>query len=234
MWGYIIDGLLILLLLVFVGIGIGKGFFDSVIGLIGTGISFVASVFLAKHVANFVNKIFNFENFVLEQLDKSNSEGVISFFGGKFTLSNVEVAKFTVWICAVVILFLTILLVIHIIAKLFEAVVNKSVTISGINRVLGLVFGLCRGGAAILVLLCLCSVISQVPVIGTPVYDAIQSTKITKTVYNYVDEFVEKNLTKEKVQQLIDKIVSENDTEGEEEGEEAPETSSKDEIAATR
>ena len=185
MWSYIIDGILILILLVCIAIGIGKGFFDSVIGLIGTGLSLVVSVFAAKHVANFVNKVFNFEDFVLEQLDKNNSEGVISFFGGNFTLSNVECAKFCVWICSVVLLFLSILLVIHIIGKLFEAVVNKSVTISGINRVLGLVFGLARGCATVLVILALCSVLSQVPAIGTPIYDAIQNTKITSNVLHY-------------------------------------------------
>ena len=237
MWSYIIDGLLILILVVCVIIGVSKGLFDSVIGLIGTGVSLIAAVFLAKHVANFVNKIFNFENFVLEKLDASNSEGVISFFGGNFTLSNVEVAKFCVWICSVVILFLCILLVIHVIAKIFESVVNNSPTISGVNRVLGMVFGLARGCAISLVLLALCSVLSQVPVIGTPIYDAIQSTKITSKVYNYVDEFVEKNLTKENIQGLIDKIVSENDTESSDETEEGSQEGSGsggDQLASTR
>ena len=210
MWSYIIDGILILTILICVIIGVSKGFFDSVIGLIGTGLSLVISVFSAKHVANFVNKIFNFEDFVLEQLDKSNSNGVISFFGGKFSISNVECAKFCVWISTVVILFLAILLIIHIIGKLFEAVVNKNVTISGVNRLLGLLFGLARGCAAVVAMLALCSVLAQVPGIGTPIYDAIQSSKITKPVYNYVDDFVEKNLTKENIEGLIDKIISDN------------------------
>ena len=226
MWSYIIDGLLVLILIVCVIIGISKGLFDSIIGLIGTGVSLIASVFLAKHVANFVNKIFNFEEFVLEKLDANNSEGVISFFGGNFTLSNVEVAKFCVWICSVVILFLAILLVIHVIAKIFESVVNNSPTVSGVNRVLGLVFGLARGCVTVLVLLALCSVLSQVPVIGAPLYDAIENTKITGKVYDYVDEFVEKNLTKEKIQDLIDKIVSENDTENNDDTTTTPESES--------
>jgi len=201
------------LFVVCVIIGVCKGLFDSLIGLIGTGVSLIASVFLAKHVAGFINKIFGFEDFVLEKLDANNSDGVISFFGGNFTLSNVEVAKFCVWICAVVILFLTILLVIHIIGKLFEAVVNSRPTLSGVNRVLGLVFGLARGCVTVIALLALCSVLAQVPVIGTPIYDAIQSTKITGKVFDYVDDFVEKNLTKENIQELIDKIASENPTE---------------------
>lgn len=213
MWGYVIDGLLILIILVSTFIGIKKGFFDSVIGLIGTGVSLVASVFLAKHVANLVNKLFNFEDFVLKQLDETNSDGVISFFGDKFSLSNVEVAKFCVWICTVVLLFLTILIVIHVIAKIFEAVVNNSITIGGVNKVLGLLFGLLRGCAIVIVMLALSSVLSQVPAIGKPIYDAIQDTKLTSKVYNYVEDFVENKLTKENIQDLIDKIISDNDKE---------------------
>ena len=217
MWSFIVDGLLILIIAVCVIIGICKGLFDSLISLIGTSVSLVVSVLVGKHIANFINKIFGFEDFVLEKLDAHNSTGVISFFNGSFTLSNVEVAKFCVWICAVVILFLTILLVIHILAKLFESVVNTSPTISGVNRVLGLVFGFLRGGAIVIVLLALCSVLSQVPVIGGPIYDTIDNSKITSGIFNYVDDFVEKKLTKENIQELIDKIMSDNQVETQEE-----------------
>lgn len=217
MWSFIVDGLLILIIAVCVIIGICKGLFDSLISLIGTSVSLVVSVLVGKHIANFINKIFGFEDFVLEKLDAHNSTGVISFFNGSFTLSNVEVAKFCVWICAVVILFLTILLVIHILAKLFESVVNTSPTISGVNRVLGLVFGFLRGGAIVIVLLALCSVLSQVPVIGRPIYETIDNSKITSGIFNYVDDFVEKKLTKENIQELIDKIMSDNQVETQEE-----------------
>lgn len=205
MWGFIVDAIVIIILLICLIVGIAKGFFDSLLSLIGTGLSLVASVFLAKYVANLINKIFNFEQFVLDKLNGSETQFKIF----NIELSNVEIAKFCVWICSVVILFLIIKLVVFVLAKIFESVVTSNQTISGINRVLGMVFGLVKGGVTVIALLALCSLLAQVPVIGDPVYDAIQSSTITSKVFDYVDEFCEKNLTKEKVDDLIDRIVSE-------------------------
>lgn len=213
MWSYIIDGLLILILIICTIVGIVKGLFDSLLGLISTGLALVISVFTAKYVANFINKIFNFEALILKELDGvkaaegSASEGVISIFGTP--LKNADVAKFCVWICSVVIVFLIIKLVIYILAKVFETVTKSNPTITGINRVLGMVFGICKGAVVVVALLALCSVISQVPVLGQTVYSKIEDTKITKSIFKYVDEFVEKNLTEDKIKDIVDKIVSE-------------------------
>ena len=221
MWGYVIDGVLILLLVVSIIVGISKGLIDSILSLVGTGIALLASVFLSKHVANFINKIFNFEDFVLNHLDGAE-EGSMKIFG-VIELNNVEVAKFAVWIASVVILFILIKLVIYIVGKMFEAVIKSSPTVSGINRVLGMIFGAIKGGVMVLVGLALCTLLCQLPFIGGKAYDAIQETKITKGIYNVVEDFVENNLTQEKIQDIIDKIVSDNevpeDNGGEETGE---------------
>ena len=211
MWSYIIDGLLIGIIVVCIIIGIAKGFFDSLMSLLGTGIALLASVFLGKYVANFFNKLFNFEEFMLEKIEESSlvgENGTVEFFKGTFHLQATEVAKFCVWICSVVILFLAIKLVIFIVSKLFEAVIKNSPTVSGINRLLGMIFGALRGAAIVIVLLALSSVVAQVPGIGTNVYDAIQDTAITGKVYNFVEDFVEKNLDEDTIQGLIEKITS--------------------------
>ena len=145
MWSTIIDIALILIIVVSAIIGIVKGLFDSVLSLVGTGIALAVAVFTAKHVSNFLNKIINIEQFVLDKLDASN-EGFVEFFGGKFQYSNVEVAKFCVWVVTVIVIFLIIKLALLILSKLFESVVQNSPTISGINRVLGLIFGVLKGG----------------------------------------------------------------------------------------
>ena len=209
MWSYIIDGALILLLVVSIIIGISKGLIDSVLSLVGTGIALLASVFLSKHVANLINKIFNFEDFVLNHLDGAE-EGSMKIFG-VIELNNVEVAKFAVWIASVVILFILIKLVIYIVAKMFEAVIKSSPTVSGINRVLGMIFGAIKGGVMVLISLALCTLLCQLPFIGGTVYDKIQDTTITKGIYNVVEDFVENNLTQEKIEDIIDKIVSDNE-----------------------
>ena len=209
MWSIIIDVILIELIVISVIVGITKGFLDSILSLVGTGLALLISVFLAKHVANFINRIFNFEDFVLKHLDGAE-EGSMKIFG-VIELHNVEVAKFAVWIATVIILFVLIKLAIYIVSKMFEAVVNSSPTVGGINRVLGMAFGLVKGGVMAIVSLALCTLLCQLPLIGNPVYSAIQDTKITRGVYNIVEDFVEKKLTKENIQEIIDKIVSDNE-----------------------
>ncbi len=206
MWSYIIDGVLILIVLICTIIGIVKGFFDSLLSLLGTGIAFAIAVFTAKYVSGWINNIINIEKFVLDKLDANNT-GSVTIFGAEY--SNSEVAKFCTWIVTVILLFLIIKLAIFILAKIFESVTKNSPTISGINRVFGMLFGLAKGSLYVIVALVLCSALSGVPVIGTTITDKIAETKVTSFVYKYVDDFVEKQLTKEKIDEIIDKITSE-------------------------
>lgn len=208
MWSYIIDGILILILLVCIITGIVRGLIDGVLHLLGSGIAVAAAVFLAKYVSNFINKIFNFEDWILTKLD-GGREGSFELFG-KIELNNVELAKFTVWILSVVIVFLVIKLVLLILTKVFESVTKKSVTVSAINRVLGLIFGIIRGGVIAVALIGVCTLLSNIPVIGDPIYKEMNNAPITSKVYKYVDNFIEKNLTEEKVKDIIDRIVSDN------------------------
>lgn len=207
MWNYIIDGLLILIILVSTIIGIVKGLFDSILSLFGTAIALGTSIFTAKYVSNFINKIFNFEELVLTKIDEATEGGVITIFGTD--LQNTDVAKFVVWVLSLIIVFLVVKLAIYILSKIFESISKNSPTLSGINRVLGMLFGAVRGAVIVVALLAVCSLLSQVPGIGTPVYEKIADTKVTSVVYKYVDEFVEKNLTEENIKDVIDRIVSE-------------------------
>ena len=222
MWSYIIDGVLIAIIVISAIIGIVKGLIDSVLSLFGTGIALAVGVFTAKYVSGFLNKLINIEQFVLDKLDATN-EGKVVFFGGKFEYSNVEVAKFCVWLASVVIIFLIVKLAIFILAKIFESVTKTSPTLSGINRVLGMVFGIVKGAASVAITLALCSAVSHVPFIGEPINQKIAETKITSFAYKYVDDFVETQLTKEKIDSIISKIVTDNAI-PEDSGETTPET----------
>ena len=206
MWGFIIDGVLIAIIVVSLIIGICKGLIDSVLGLLGTAIAVVAGVFGAKFLSNFVNRIFNLETFVLGKLE-GGAEGTAKFFGGEF--SNVDIAKFCVWVLTVVIIFLIVKLAIFILAKIFESVVANSPRLTGINRVLGMLFGTVKGLIVALGIVAIGSLVSEVPGIGKLVTDKIAETKVTSFAYKYVDEFVDENGTSEKVQEIVDKIVSE-------------------------
>lgn len=201
MWSYIIDGALILILLISTIVGIVKGFFDSLLSLLGTGISFAVAVFTAKHISPTLNKIINIEDFVLEKLDASGTS--INVFG---LTTNEDVAKFCTWIVTVIVMFLIIKLAIFILAKIFESVTKNSPTLSGINRVFGMIFGLVKGGAWVFVILSICSSLKQVPGLGTTINSKIAETKVTSFAYKYVDDFVENQLTQEKINSIIDKL----------------------------
>ncbi len=208
MWGYIIDGVLIAIIVISAIVGIVKGLIDSVLSLFGTGIAVVAGVFGAKYLSNFVNKIFGLDSFILGKLD-GGAEGTFTLFGGEF--SNVEVAKFCVWIVTVVIVFLIVKLAIFILAKIFESVTQNNPKLSGINRVLGMLFGILKGGVVSVGLVAIASLLSEIPGLGSIITDKIDETKITAFAYKYVDEYIDENLTAEKVQEIVDKIVSELD-----------------------
>ena len=211
MWGFIIDGVLIAIIVVSLIIGICKGLIDSVLGLVGTGLAVVAGVFGAKFLSNFVNRIFNLETFVLGKLE-GGAEGTAKFFGGEF--SNIDIAKFCVWVLTVIIIFLIVKLAIFILAKIFESVVANSPRLTGINRVLGMLFGTVKGLIVSLGIIAIGSLVSEVPGIGKLVTDKIAETKVTSFAYKYVDEFVDENVTAEKVQEIVDKIVSEAESDG--------------------
>lgn len=208
MWGYIIDGILIAIIVICAIVGIVKGLIDSVLSLFGTGIAVVAGVFGAKYLSNFVNKIFGLDSFILDKLE-GGAEGTFTLFGGEF--SNVEVAKFCVWLVTVVIIFLIVKLAIFILAKIFESVTKNSPHLSGINRVLGMFFGIAKGGVMAVGLIAIASLLSELPGLGKIITDKIGETKVTAFAYKYVDEFVDENLTAEKVQEIVDKITSELD-----------------------
>lgn len=203
MWGLIIDGLVIGIILIFAIIGIVKGFFDSLLSLIGTTLAIVAGVFTAKYVSGWINSLFSLEDKILNSLD-GGAEGSFKIFGGEF--SNPEVARFAVWLISVVAIFLLVKLVLLILSKMFEKVTQNAPVISGINRVLGMLFGIVKGAVMIFASLALCSALSQLPIIGTTISDKIADTKVTSFAYKYVDEFVENQLTKENITKLISQM----------------------------
>lgn len=210
MWNYIIDGLVILIVLISMIVGIVKGLFDSILSLFGTGIALVVSIFTAKYIAGFINKIFNFEEFLLTKIDETATDGVIRIFG--VDLQNSDVAKFVVWVIALIIMFLIVKLAIYILSKIFESISKNNPTLSGLNRVFGMIFGLAKGGITVIALLAVCSLISEVPGIGTPIYEKIADTKITSGIYKFVDTMVEENLTEEKIKDIINRVVSDMDS----------------------
>ena len=185
-----IDIVYIGIIVVFAIIGLAKGLFDSILSLIAS----VASVFLAfwasKPVAAFLNKIADVNGF-FEQFLVSNM-GVPETGAAGQTLS--ELASVCTLALSVLIVFVLIKIAVWLLAKLFDSVSAQSTPGSGMDRLLGLVFGAAKGFAVVLVALGVTSIFSMVPAFEANIDSFLNNSSITRGTYIYVDEWVENEL----------------------------------------
>ena len=95
-------------------------------------------------------------------------------------------------------MFIVVKVGIWLLAKLFDSVVEGSSIGSGLNKLLGGLFGLARGAVIVIVVLLLCSIIcgSGITVISNPIQTAIDNSKVTHYVYKYVSDFTENQIIK--------------------------------------
>ena len=204
MWVDIVFWVLIAL---FAIIGLVKGFFDSLLSLVGTGLSVIASIYLAKPAAGLINKIVDVPNLFMKLLDKAFANNdTVQFFENVFTKS--DMAAFLSLVFAGVIVFILIKLAIWLLAKLFDGVTKKSSIASGLNKVLGLIFGLVKGGFIVCVLLAVCSLLANTQIFGNSIDNAIDASTTTKWVYNYVDKFTEDSLNKVDMKEFLQNLIT--------------------------
>ena len=206
MW---IDIVLAIVLIAFVAIGIWKGFFDSILGLISTAIAVVVGITCAKPATGFINKLVNLPGWFEKLLSKAFQEGeVIKLFGNEnLAFDKTQLANFLAVVATGIILFFITKIGIWLIAKLFDSVVENSSIGSGLNKLLGGVFGLLRGGAVVITILLLCSFLSGVPIIGNTIQNTIDDTKVTHYVYKYVSDYTEKQLEKTDIKDFVVNMV---------------------------
>lgn len=185
-----IDIVYIGIIVVFAIIGLAKGLFDSILSLVAS----VASVFLAfwasKPVAAFLNKIADVNGFFEEFL--VNNMGVAETGANGQTLS--ELASVCTLALSVLIVFVLIKIAVWLLAKLFDSVSAQSTAASGMDRLLGVVFGAAKGFAIVLVALGVTSIFSMVPAFEAKIDSFLNDSSITRGTYIYVDEWVENEL----------------------------------------
>ena len=196
MW---VDIVLFAILIVSVLIGLWKGFFDSLLGLVSTGIALVVGVTCAKPAAGFINKIINLPNWFDGMLAKTiNDTELVSIFGSeKMAFTRLELANFLSIIASGVLMFLLVKVGIWLLAKLFDSVVEGSTIGSGLNKLLGGLFGLLRGGVIVIAILLLCSVIqgAQIPKVSSAIQTSMDNSKVAGFAYKYVSDYAENKFT---------------------------------------
>lgn len=96
-----------------------------------------------------------------------------------------QIAKIVAIVIAVIVMFVIIRIAILLLAKLFDAL-SKNKVVSGIDRAVGLLFGLIKGSILVCIVLAVFYLIANQTVLNW-----IDGSTITKWVYTYVCEFVE-------------------------------------------
>lgn len=206
MW---LDIVLIAILIVFTVIGIFKGFIDSVLGLISTGVAFAIAIVCTKPATKLINKIVNVPKWFNGMLDKIATDETIKIFG-TIEFTKLEVANFLSVIFSILVVFILVKVAIWLLARLFSSAVEKSSIGSGLNKVLGGLFGLLQGVAIVIVILVLMSLVSGTRLFGDKIQTTIDDSKVTHTVYKYVSDYSEKAMEKADIQDFVKDLVTKN------------------------
>jgi len=205
MW---VDIIFFAILAIFVIIGIVKGLFDSLLGLISTGVALAIAILVAKPATSFLSK-FKVDGMFYKMLDKMEDGEVVHLFGNpalEFTKDGI--ANFLTDIFSIIVVFILIKLAIWLLSKLFSSVVEKSTIGSGLNKVLGGLFGLIKGGVIVVALLAVLSAVSGTKLVGDKIQVMMDKSKVTNYVYKYVSDYTEKGLEKADIQDFIGDLIA--------------------------
>ena len=199
-----IDIVFIALIVVFALVGLAKGLFESILSIFSSALSIVIAILASKYVASFLNSVTHCNAFFAEKMVAWGwvpAEGA-TLFGKVF--STAQLANTCTIILAIVSVWLLIKLAILLLSKLFDGVTSSSNAISGLNRVLGMIFGAAKGFLLGCVALGLVTVITVFVPNNTVVKEIQDKNKVTNFVYKYVSTWVGDNL-KDRIEDILGK-----------------------------
>ena len=210
-----IDIIAIVLIVIVALIGVSRGFLKTLVGLFGTLATLVLAIWLAKPVAGLINGWWGldgtFANLVEPSVTSAFAEALPNAFGLLLTalfgapaggiadaayIADVSSKLGTVMSTVVVAigLFIVIKIIIWLLSKLFDAI-TKNRAISGLDRVLGFVFGLVGGIVLVAVAFAIIFVLgTYVPAVSdwfTPLFD---QSPMSNWFYGIIADFVEHTL----------------------------------------
>ena len=182
-------------------IGLAKGLFESILSIFGTALSLFVAIWAGKPVAGFLNGIVDVNGFAAQLLTdwgivQNNSVHILIW---DFSLA--QAAEFLTLVASIVVVFILIKLVIWLLSRLFDSATSNNSALSGLNRLLGLVFGAVKGAVFVVIGLAVASLVSQVA-FGEQIRAEIEKNQITNFVYVYVDKYTE-DLLQDQLQNLI-------------------------------
>lgn len=203
-----IDIVVIALVLISAIIGLSKGLFESILSIFGSVLSLFVAIWASKPVAGFLNSLADVNAFfgkLLVDWGVADASGNVKILFKTFTLA--DASSFVTLIASVILVFILIKLVIWLLSKLFDSATANNSALSGLNRLLGLLFGAAKGLLFVAFGFAIASLVSQVA-FGAQIRAEIEKNTISNFVYKYVDDWVEENL-EDQLQKLIGNPVEE-------------------------
>ena len=205
-----IDIVIIAILGLFALIGFWKGFFDGILSLCSIFVSLLISIKVANPFANLIRKVVDIDGWFNTLLENQFHVGdSMVVFGNSYPRE--KVATFlTVLLCGILI-FIFIRCLIALLKNLFKSITSKSLTLSGINRLLGLLLGAIKGGVLVVLVLSVCSIITSlgVPGLSTVISNNLDNTKVGKFAFTYVDKFIDQKITGKSFEEIIEGLFDE-------------------------
>ena len=214
-----VDIVFIALLVIFAIIGLAKGLFESILGIFSSVLSVAIAILVSKPVTSLINKVVDTNKFFSELLVKwgwIGEEGA-TIFGKTYTVTQIGNACTT--IVSIVAVWLLIKIAIWLLAKLFDSATTASSALSGLNRVLGLVFGAAKGFIIAVIGLGLASVLNIVGV--SNINATMEANPMSNFFYKYVNEWVATTV-EDRIDDVLGKGTLPGSDAGEQEGEETP------------
>lgn len=183
-----VDIIFIALLVVFALIGLAKGLFESILGIFSSVLSIGIAIMVQKPVTAFINKMVDTNKFfgdLLVNWGWISEEGTTVF--GK-TYSVAQIGNACTVIVSILAVWILIKLVVLLLSKLFDSATTRSSALSGLNRVLGLVFGAAKGFLIVVIGLGLASILNICGVQN--INSTMEANPMSNFVYKYVNEWV--------------------------------------------
>ncbi|MBP5651097.1 MAG: CvpA family protein, partial [Clostridia bacterium] len=168
-----IDAILIAVIVIYALIGLSKGFFESVLRLISTAVAVGLAVWLARPASTLVNSVLDLVKWYEKAL--SSQPDPLNIFGQQLT--HAQAAGFLSIVTTGIVIFVLVKIIIWILAKIFDSSTKNNTALSGLNRLLGLAFGLAKACVIIAAALGTISMLSSLPAMQKA-EEAIQGTKV--------------------------------------------------------
>ena len=214
-----IDIVFIALLVIFAIVGLARGLFESILGIFSSVLSVGIAIMVQKPVTALINKVVDTNKFFGDLLvgwGWIGEEGT-TVFGKSYTVA--QIGNACTVIVSIIAVWLLLKLAILLLSKLFDSATTRSSALSGLNRVLGLVFGAAKGFIIAVIGLGLASVLNIVGV--SNINATMEANPMSNFFYKYVNEWVATTV-EDRIDDVLGKGTLPGSDAGEQEGEETP------------